>query len=88
MKAPNSTLKVLVGFFTSKTSQTLQAGEGQHRKAVEKGTANSYHTAKTYTRFKQRGHSSSDIRLIAIEQVKGRFEGDEDTQASMRESMD
>ena len=86
MKAPNFALKVLVGFFTSKTSNTLQAGEGQHRRAVEKGTANSYHTAKT--RFKQRGHSSSDIRFIAIEQAKGRFEGDEDTQATMRESVD
>ena len=86
LKAPHFTLKVLVGFFTSKTSQTLQAWEGQHRRAVEKGSADSSHTAKT--RFKQRGHSSSDIRFIAIEQVKGRFEGDEDTQASMRESLD
>ena len=32
-----------------------------------------------YEHFRQRGHSSSDMKFIAIELVQGRFEGDEDT---------
>ena len=64
-----------------KTSQTLQARGGQHRRSVENGTNQSNHT-KMYEHFRQRGHSSSDMRFMAIEAVQGRFRGDEDTLAA------
>ena len=62
-----------------KTSQTLQARGGQHRRAVDKGTEKNAHTAKMYEHFQQRGHSAADMRFIAIEVVQGRFKNDEDT---------
>ena len=34
-----------------------------------------------YGHFRQRGHSVSDMRFIAIEAVQGRFNNDEDTLA-------
>ena len=64
-----------------KTSQTLQARGGQHRRAVVKGTEKNAHSAKMYEHFQQRGHSVSDMRFIAIEAVQGRFNNDEDTLA-------
>ena len=64
-----------------KTSQTLQARGGQHRRAVVKGTEKNAHSAKMYEHFQQRGHSVSDMRFIAIEAVQGRFKNDEDTLA-------
>ena len=60
-----------------KTSQTLQARGGEHRRGVEKGTEKN--SAKMYEHFQQRGHSVSDMKFIAIEVVQGRFENDEDT---------
>ena len=60
-----------------KTSQTLQARGGEHRRGVEKGTEKN--SAKMYEHFQQRGHSASDMKFIAIEVVQGRFENDEDT---------
>ena len=62
-----------------KTSQSLQARGGQHRRAVEKGTEKNTHSAKMYEHFQQRGHSVTDMKFIAIEVVQGRFENDEDT---------
>ena len=62
-----------------KTSQTLQARGGQHRRAVVKGTDKNAHTAKMYEHFQQRGHTVSDMRFIAIEAVQGRFKNDEET---------
>ena len=62
-----------------KTTQTLQAKGGQHRRAVEKGAEKNIHSAKMYEHFQQRGHAVSDMRFIAIEAVQGRFKNDEDT---------
>ena len=69
-----------------KTSQTLQARGGQHRRAVDKGTEKNSHTAKMYEHFQKRGHSVSDMRFFAIEAVQGRFKNDEDT-LSVRERV-
>lgn len=69
-----------------KTSQTIQARGGQHRRAVQKGTEKSVHTAKMYEHFQQRGHTVSDMRFFAIEAVQGRFKNDEDT-LSVRERV-
>ena len=69
-----------------KTTQTLQAKGGQHRRAVEKGAEKNIHSAKMYEHFQQRGHAVSDMRFIAIEAVQGRFKNDEDT-LSVRERV-
>ena len=50
-----------------KTTQSLMVRAGQHRRAVLNGDS----SQKMYQHFQTRGHSETDMRFIAIEQVFG-----------------
>ena len=50
-----------------KTTQNLMARAGQHRRAVLNGDG----SQKMYQHFQSRGHTTSDMRFLAIEQVFG-----------------